>query len=679
MSQVEKLKELLFQPESEAIADLSRRLEAVFERAGTEARFEASVSRTIDGALRTAEVEKHSETAAAIAPLVVRTVKTEIRNSTDELVEALYPATGRMVKAYVASAIKELTESINRRLEENPVMLRLSALTSGQSAAELALADSQRLKIEDVFLIRRATGELLGRWPELPGGTNLDHVFGGVLTAINEFTAEAFKSQGSSLREIDLGDTRVYLRVSPAYLRAARCSGTETAAAEQIFDDEFLALVERHRPLLEASRDGPVADRSFEPMLQDLSARLGSRLAEIEPGRATIRRGIRPLTLLAILLGLPLLAWFGWSAYQSWNEARIVSTVRSVLTSTPELKGYPSKVVVSDGGRAVTVSGLTPSPSVEAGVMKRLRAELPGIDVRDDMNSVPVGADVGPMIASIRQDQAAFEAEVKSALERRNRERAASNLGRAAATIEAAAPILDPDQARNLSRFSTEARALASSLDATAGDEGRVAAAIVQARSLEAAVLAAARATLDIEVARPATDAAKADLAEATERVAVAAGVLAERGAMKRRLSRETSALRSEIVALAAPRITPREELAAFARNHAVFFSEGTAFRDPVAVERVLNQLAGLIARDTSVVRIVGYTDDAGTPLLNSNLAQARADTVAAALTARGVPANRIVTLRRISTENNLSPVTGTRSANRRVQFELGFVGEGAD
>ena len=100
MSQsVDKLKQLLFEPESEAIAALTARIESVFDRAGTNDRFQSSVAKVLDGALREAEVARHDEMATAIAPLIVKTVKTEITNSTDDLVEALYPATGRMVES----------------------------------------------------------------------------------------------------------------------------------------------------------------------------------------------------------------------------------------------------------------------------------------------------------------------------------------------------------------------------------------------------------------------------------------------------------------------------------------------------------------------------------------------------------------------------------------------------
>ena len=92
----------------------------------------------------------------------------------------------------------------------------------------------------------------------------------------------------------------------------------------------------------------------------------------------------------------------------------------------------------------------------------------------------------------------------------------------------------------------------------------------------------------------------------------------------------------------------------------------------------MLDDLARLMKRDGSLVRIIGFTDDAGTPAKNTAIAKSRAETVAAALVARGIASNRLVTLNRIAPETNVSPVNGTSSANRRVEFEAGFIGEGA-
>ena len=83
--------------------------------------------------------------------------------------------------------------------------------------------------------------------------------------------------------------------------------------------------------------------------------------------------------------------------------------------------------------------------------------------------------------------------------------------------------------------------------------------------------------------------------------------------------------------------------------------------------------------RDPSLVRIIGYTDDAGTPPKNAALAKARAEATAAALAARGVPPGRIIALGRATPDSNLTTAVGSRSSNRRVEFEAGFIGETAE
>jgi outer membrane protein OmpA-like peptidoglycan-associated protein len=57
-------------------------------------------------------------------------------------------------------------------------------------------------------------------------------------------------------------------------------------------------------------------------------------------------------------------------------------------------------------------------------------------------------------------------------------------------------------------------------------------------------------------------------------------------------------------------------------------------------------------------------------------ISQARADKVSAALADRGVPRRLLGAIGRAS-GGDLSTVTGNQSPNRRVEFEIGFNGEG--
>jgi outer membrane protein OmpA-like peptidoglycan-associated protein len=120
-----------------------------------------------------------------------------------------------------------------------------------------------------------------------------------------------------------------------------------------------------------------------------------------------------------------------------------------------------------------------------------------------------------------------------------------------------------------------------------------------------------------------------------------------------------------------------REQIAAFAREHAIFFGEVDAFRSPAEAERALDRLAQLMRGNDIAVRVVGYTDERGGSERNSEVALLRAQKVADELGKRGVATSRLRLVGRPDGVE-LSSEVGAHSPNRRVQFELVFVGESA-
>ena len=120
----------------------------------------------------------------------------------------------------------------------------------------------------------------------------------------------------------------------------------------------------------------------------------------------------------------------------------------------------------------------------------------------------------------------------------------------------------------------------------------------------------------------------------------------------------------------------PRERLETWARTHAVFFAKDTDYRQPQATATALDELAQLVKDNKVLVRVVGYTDEKGGEERNTPLSQARAQKVVADLTGRGVPAWQLVAVGR-NDIRDLSRILGEASPNRRVEFEIGFEGEG--
>lgn len=99
-----------------------------------------------------------------------------------------------------------------------------------------------------------------------------------------------------------------------------------------------------------------------------------------------------------------------------------------------------------------------------------------------------------------------------------------------------------------------------------------------------------------------------------------------------------------------------------FESNKAVLVPSTTTLLDRIAV--MARQLAG------TKIEVQGHTDNTGDPVRNLKLSQARADAVALALIARGVPAEQLIAKGYGVTEPKVpNTSTANKAINRRVEF----------
>ena len=167
---------------------------------------------------------------------------------------------------------------------------------------------------------------------------------------------------------------------------------------------------------------------------------------------------------------------------------------------------------------------------------------------------------------------------------------------------------------------------------------------------------------------------APAGIAEA----ATEAAALAERVATLATAAAQASAIRipDQPPPYVPPATTPRERLMAFIDSNAVFFANNDDYRNAAGADATIAAL-----RATDPGRRRNWSASSATPTSaaaasrNNTLAQTRADKVAQALVARGVPQRLIAAIGR-GQGPDISSLTGPQSPNRRVEFELGFQGE---
>ena len=710
MSQsVERLKELLFDSETTALQDLAQRLERVSEselknkdelsrridgiadldararaelkakldevyaQAGNTEQLTHSVSQIISEVLRRAEVERHAELSQSLAPLLVSTIKTELRNSQDQMVEALYPITGRLAKSYVASAIQDLTAQMNRRLEQNAVMLRLQSLATGRSVAELALASTNDFAVKELYLIRRGSGALIAHWPET-GSNGREHAVSGVLAAVNEFANEAFSANEQNLRQIDLGGEIVYLRGSPVYLLAARCSGQAPAKIAQSVDDALLSAVERQLAIDAKMLPGSDTTAMTSAGLRDVGQTLTQEIEDqIKSNRRSGATGA--LKFIATLVLLPLIGWLAWTWYGDYLVAQTRAVAERVIAAEPAMRGYPVRVAISGAGKQLTISGLTPSQEAKQRIVSVIKERLPATRV-DDQTSVVAGSgivvpDVSPELARVHSEIAATRADLTSAALTRANNRAAARLDRAARDLKSAAALqTEGVDTASLQRIATSIEALRVSMGPSANHAELTAHLSALSNELLTAIgLPAGPSAATNSALATSPEIAAEQFAAETERIAALSSTIAAA-----KLLRPPPAPAPVTVTVPAEP-TARDKLEAWTRSHAVFFSADLDYRNAGETAQWLSELAALLKSAPLLVRIVGYTDETGASERNVKLAQQRAAKVRADLLALGTPESKLVTVGRASALD-LSDMRGTGTPNRRVQFELGFEGE---
>ncbi len=695
---VSQLKALLFERETRELDTLNQRLATIAERAGGDDQLRRSVARIIDGALRDAEEAKHRELNQALAPVIQRTFRQEIRSpeTQSELENALYPKLGVMVQRYIASAMRDLMETINRRLEsgltQNRLVLKIRSLATGRSMAELALLDTEKFKVEELYLIRRGSGELIQHWahdahvgPPAEGlGDNRDTLVSGFLAAITGFAEDAFADDKATLRAIELDAHRIYLRLSPAYIVAAKTSGTAEAAIERVLDAALIEIVDAHQSIESAmpSDAGPearsLAARQHQQALGNSSRALEEAIGGAEAELKAKRGGLRPLKVLLALIGMLVAGYAGWTYYQRMLTSELQAKAEAAVQTAPGTSGYPISVRVEPGGQAIWVHGLTPSTEAREAIITELTAIAPKARLQAALGVLPQ-TDVDAAI-----EQRALQQAARSA--RQRVERAARDVERSSVHLPAAGKTAVDQAGQELDAAAQDLKTIPSASPAAPLSKLQEAIRSLNAAHRRLLSMADSNAILSAEIPMAQTPAEAFDmLALTAEKVASAAGVLdqvARHARSMASLEQENARLRREITDLAekisAALPKPRDRLVAFVRSNAIFFNNGTDYREPDAVRTVLNQLSRAVLATNAVLRVVGYTDDAGSGPRNQSLSQQRAERVAAELMALGIPRNRIIAVGR-STNLDLVPRSGTSSNNRRVEFEVAFEGEEAD
>lgn len=225
---IQILKDILFEDDSAYIEKIAHRLEKLERTLNDKKKFSSKVDPIIVNQLD----EFKRSIPATLGPTITATIKTEISNNQDAVVDALFPILGKMIKKYVAQEIQKLSDKINHHLSFRG---KLSSWFRKSKEKQAIIDELAAPHIEQVLLIEKESGLLKASYSNAQ--TIDEEMVSGMLTAIKSFVEDAFGQKDQNLELIDYELYQIHLQNFKKYYVAVVVSGTYTVHTKDRLQD----------------------------------------------------------------------------------------------------------------------------------------------------------------------------------------------------------------------------------------------------------------------------------------------------------------------------------------------------------------------------------------------------------------------------------------------------------
>lgn len=233
-----KLKELLLTEDRNFANQILQKLDLLEETIYINENLSQKVNPIIDRKIETfiEEIPKK------LGPTITATLKSEIKNSQDSIVDALFPIIGKMIKKFIQQEIKALSDTINNQVQNTfsiqSFKRKIKSMLFGISETDLAMTQWNEPKIQQIFIIEKGSGLIIASYSKT--ATVDEDMIAGMLTAIKSFVEDAFQAGNQSLENIEYELYTIQIQNFSSYYMAAVVSGAIDNQFKSKFQDDML-------------------------------------------------------------------------------------------------------------------------------------------------------------------------------------------------------------------------------------------------------------------------------------------------------------------------------------------------------------------------------------------------------------------------------------------------------
>lgn len=247
MNQDEKLsilKDILLTDEREYALKIEEKLKILEEITSKQ----KQLSERVDPIIQQKLNDFVTEMPRTLGPTIIRTLKNEVKNSQEAVIEALLPIIGKLIKKYVQQEIRILSEQINSKMSNafsfKGIRRKVKSKKAGVSEGDLIIQELTKPIIEQIMVIEKGSGIIISEFSKTQ--TIDQDTVSGMLTAIKSFAEDAFEKDKQELQYIEYDTFHIHLQNFSAYYIAVIISGPFNVIYKSELEDKLLDFAQNY-------------------------------------------------------------------------------------------------------------------------------------------------------------------------------------------------------------------------------------------------------------------------------------------------------------------------------------------------------------------------------------------------------------------------------------------------
>lgn len=271
MNQDEKLniiKDILLTDEREFASSIEKKIKLLESTINKKDKLSVKVDPIIDSKLN----QFIKEIPETLGPTITEALKTEIKNSQDAVVEALYPILGKMIKRYIQQEMKLLSEKINNQVNKTfsfkHLFRKAKSKATGVKESELIIQEHSNARIEQIIIIEKGSGILLAEYSKNKMAD--EDMVAGMLTAIKSFVEDAFKKENQNLQYIEYDLYHIHIQNFSSFYIAVVISGAYNVIFKDKLEDNIFKFVKKEK-IISALNDKKLLSKKIEDFFKNAS------------------------------------------------------------------------------------------------------------------------------------------------------------------------------------------------------------------------------------------------------------------------------------------------------------------------------------------------------------------------------------------------------------------------